>query len=185
MSTLSPWPSPWLLRFLPDLPRAGSALDVACGNGRHLRCLRGHGLEVTGIDRDLGGVADLIDTQGVTLIDADLEIGAPWPVAGRVFDVVIVTNYLWRPLFPELIASVAPGGWLIYETFARGHERYGRPTNPDFLLEAEELLTVTAGHLVPRAYEQADCLDQPTPAAPPRRALVQRLAARRENFAMM
>lgn len=111
------------------------------------------GCTVTGIDRDLSGVRDLAGTPLITLIEADLEAGAPLPVSGRTFDAVIVTNYLWRPILPEIVATVAPSGLLIYETFARGNERYGRPSNPDFLLNPNELLETVRGRLIVIAYE--------------------------------
>jgi len=140
-------------------------LDVACGSGRHLRWLAEQGFRVTGIDRDAEALAALHST-GRTLV-ADIE-NAPWPLAGERFDAVVVTNYLWRPLWPVLLASLAAGGVLTYETFAVGNEAFGKPSNPDFLLRAGELLEACQGlHVV--AYEDG-VLD-----APPRR--VQRIAA--------
>jgi SAM-dependent methyltransferase len=136
--------SSWVARFAPALPD-GPVLDVACGGGRHLRHFRDQGRPVVGIDRDLAGVADLAGSDRVELIQADLEGGAPWPLGDRRFAGVVVANYLWRPLFPALVAAVAPGGWLLYETFAQGNERFGRPRNPDFLLAPGELLGAVAG----------------------------------------
>ena len=138
---LSPPPSPWLLRW-PQAMRAGaSALDVACGSGRHLRHLAARGMAVTGIDRDTEATAALMGI--AEIIHADIE-GAPWPLGGRQFDLVLVSNYLWRSLLPTITAAVAPGGWLIYETFALGQHTIGRPARPDFLLAPGELLTACA-----------------------------------------
>ena len=154
-------PSPWVRRFLPGVRPGGSVLDVATGRGRHLRLALEHGFAVTGIDRDLSGVDDLRDKPGVELIETDLEDGRPFPLAGRTFDGVIVTNYLWRPILPAIVAAVAPGGLLIYETFAAGQERYGRPNNPEFLLRSGELIEAVRPRLVPIAYEHVT-LSEPT-----------------------
>lgn len=138
-------PSPWLLRWAHVLPTAGRALDLACGSGRHVLWLAARGLAVTGVDRDalaLSGLADL--GPAVERIEADIEAG-PWPLAGRLFDTVLVTNYLWRPLLPHIAASLAPGGVLVYETFADGHQHVGRPSRPDFLLQRGELLRAFEG----------------------------------------
>ena len=129
----------------PILAPGSTVLDVAAGGGRHTRLFAELGHAVTAVDRDVTRLVGLEST-GVEVMQADLE-GAPWPFPGREFDVVVVTNYLWRPLLPTLIASVAPGGHLLYETFAVGHERYGRPRNPDFLLRPRELLTAIRGEL--------------------------------------
>jgi SAM-dependent methyltransferase len=114
-------------------------LDVACGAGRHLRYLASLGYAVVGVDRDEQALAALAGLRGTELRAADIEGGA-WPFSPEEFDGVVVTNYLHRPLFPHLVGALRPGGILIYETFARGNERYGRPSNPDFLLEPGELL---------------------------------------------
>lgn len=162
-------PSPWIQRWTHLLPPQASVLDLACGPGRHLRWLQARGHRVTGVDRDAQALAGL---QGLgELLCADIENG-PWPLPGRRFDAVLVTNYLWRPLWPALLDSVAPGGLLLYETFARGNEAFGKPSRPDFLLAPGELLQVCAGwHVV--AYEQG-LLDQPDRA-------VQRIAALRPD----
>lgn len=146
-------PSDWVRRHLPGVAPGGSVLDVACGRGRHLCLAHALGHVVTGVDRTLDGVAHLAGKPGIELVAADLEGGGPWPFAGRTFDAVVVTNYLWRPLFPALRATVSRTGLLIYETFARGHERHGSPRNPDFLLRPGELLAAVAPDLVPVAYE--------------------------------
>ena len=143
-------------------------LDVACGSGRHVRWLAAAGFAVTGVDRDEAAVAPL---RGLAeIIVADLE-GAPWPLAERSFDGIVVTNYLWRPLWPKLLAALAEGGVLIYETFAHGQQHIGRPARPEFLLEHGELLRACAGLRVV-AFE--DGFD----AAGPR--CVQRIVAVRE-----
>ena len=139
--------SDWVLRWAQAWrDRDGvTALDLACGSGRHLRLLVGEGATVTGVDRDEAALATLAGlSDRVELIQADLEQG-PWPLADRVFDVVLVTNYLWRPLLPRVVAAVAPGGWLIYETFTDGQQTVGRPARPDFLLRPGELLAAVEG----------------------------------------
>jgi SAM-dependent methyltransferase len=160
-------PSPWLERWATLLPATGTALDLACGAGRHLRWLADRGLRPTGIDRDAAALAACGDVAGAELIAADVENG-PWPCPGRRFDVVVVTNYLWRPLWPAILASLAPGGVLLYETFADGNQTVGKPSRPDFLLQPGELLRHCAG-LTVVGYEHG-FLD-----APPR--FVQRVAA--------
>ena len=162
-------PSPWVVRFAPRIPK-GPVLDLACGGGRHLRWLLDQGREVVGLDRDLAGVADL--GRRAELIQADLESGGPWPLGARRFAGVIVTNYLWRPLMPQIVDSIAAGGALIYETFALGNERYGKPSNPDFLLKPGELLDAVRGRLAVIAYEHLT-VEEPRPA------VIQRIAAMR------
>jgi SAM-dependent methyltransferase len=135
-------PSEWIGRWAHLVPPGGSVLDVACGGGRHMRFFAARGHAVTGVDRDEEAIGSL---QGVgDAIHADIENG-PWPFEGRTFDAVVVTNYLWRPLFPSILASVAPGGVLLYETFAAGNETVGKPSRPDFLLRPGELLRVCEG----------------------------------------
>jgi SAM-dependent methyltransferase len=143
-------------------------LDLACGRGRHTRLFLARGHPVTAIDRDLSGIADLAGAPGgapgLEALEADLEDGGPFPLAGRRFAGVVVTNYRYPPLFPALVAAVAPGGVLIYETFARGNEHFGRPRNPDHLAKPGELLEAVRGKLRVVAYE--DLIDQtPKPAA--------------------
>jgi SAM-dependent methyltransferase len=158
-------PSVWVTRWSRLIAPGGSVLDVACGSGRHLRWLAAQGFAVTGIDRDTEALAPL-GAHGRMLV-ADLENG-PWPLPGERFDAVIVSNYLWRSLWPFLLASLAEDGVLIYETFALGNEAFGKPSNPDFLLRPGELFEACRGlHVV--AYEDG-LLD-----APMRR--VQRIAA--------
>ena len=170
----SPAPSAWVERFAARVPAGGAVLDLACGSGRHTRLFlaRGHG--VVALDRDISGLADLAGTPGLESIEADLEDGRPFPLAGRGFAGIVVANYLHRPLFPDLIGALAPGGVLIYETFARGNERFGKPSNPDFLLEPGELLEAVRGRLRVIAYEDL-VVERPRPAA------VQRLCALRDE----
>ena len=135
-------PSDWVLRWAALLPDRSSVLDLACGSGRHLRWLAGRGHRVTGVDRDAAAVAPLQEM--AEIIVADIE-GGPWPLAGRRFDGVVVTNYLWRPLLPTIVDSVAPGGMLVYETFADGQQSVGRPSRAEFLLQPGELLSACTG----------------------------------------
>lgn len=155
-------PSDWVCRFAGDVP-AGPVLDLACGGGRHGRLFRARGHPVTLVDRDLSGVRDLVGLDGVEALQADLEDGGPFPLAERGFAGVVVTNYLHRPLLPVLTAAVASGGMLLYETFAQGQERLGRPTNPDFLLKPGELLEAVRGTLTVVAYEDRT-VHRPDPA---------------------
>ena len=129
--------SPWVLRWSHLVPVNAEVLDVACGRGRHVRWFAQRGCRVTAVDRDTGAVEALRAIAQVVV--ADIERAA-WPLPGRRFDGVICTNYLWRPLLPTLIESVADGGVLICETFAVGNETVGKPSNPDFLLRRAELL---------------------------------------------
>ncbi|MCB4364893.1 class I SAM-dependent methyltransferase [Hydrogenophaga taeniospiralis] len=139
-------PSAWVQRWSHLVPVAGSVLDVACGHGRHLRWLAGRGHPVTGVDRSAEAI-EAVSGLG-RAVQADIENG-PWPFADETFDAVVVTNYLWRPLLAQIVSSVAPGGVLIYETFAQGNETVGKPSRPDFLLRPGELLQATTGlHVV-------------------------------------
>ena len=159
-------PSPWIVRWAGAIRPGGTVLDLACGSGRHVRYLAARGLRVTAVDRDRDALA-LSRGVAAELIEADLEAG-PWPLPGRRFDAVVVTNYLWRPLLPAVVDSIAEDGLLLYETFALDQQRFGRPTNPDFLLRPGELLSAAHGlHVI--AYEDGVL------ASPERR--VQRLAA--------
>lgn len=163
-------PSPWVLRFSSLIPARGHVLDLACGSGRHARFFALAGHAVDAVDIDLSGLRQM--PVGVHPLQADIE-GMPWPYPNKKFSGVIVTNYLHRPLMPALIASIASGGALIYETFAAGNEKYGRPARADFLLQSGELLDAVRGHLQVIAYENI-YVDSPKPA------MVQRIAAVRE-----
>ena len=137
-------PSPWVARWAP-LVKRGPVLDVASGSGRHSRIFTG--LEVIAVDRDVQSIP------GVRFVQADLEDGSPWPFAGQRFGGIVVTNYLHRPLLPVLAQSLAEHGVLIYETFMLGNEKFGKPSNPDFLLRPGELLQAFA-ELAVVAFEQ-------------------------------
>ena len=132
-------PSPWIQRWSHLLSPGCTALDIACGGGRHMQWLAAQGHAVLGVDRSAEALA-LAQAYGQTL-QADIENG-PWPLAGQTFGAVVVTNYLWRALWPQITASVAPSGVLLYETFAHGNETVGKPSRPDFLLRPGELLQV-------------------------------------------
>ena len=161
--------SPWVGRFADLVPAAGAVVDVAAGAGRHTRFFLGRGHPVVAVDRDVSALDDLRGDTRLTIVEADLEDGS-WPMGERRFAGVVVTNYLHRPLLPILVAAVAAGGCLIYETFAIGNERFGRPSNPDFLLRPGELLEAVRGRLQVVAYENLEISE-------PRLAVVQRIAA--------
>ena len=146
----APAPSPWIQRWSHLLAPGCSVLDVACGSGRHLHWFAERGHPVCGVDRDIAAATQTLASRA-ELLQADIENG-PWPFNARRFGAVIVTNYLWRPLLPTLLQSLAPGGLLLYETFAMGNEQYGRPAKPEFLLQPGELLRICAGFQVV-AYE--------------------------------
>jgi SAM-dependent methyltransferase len=153
------------------LPKGAKVLDLAAGGGRHARYFNDLGCHATAVDRDVSALQDLAGL-GIEIVAADLEDGSPWPLADRQFDGLIVANYLHRPLFPHLAAALAPGGVLIYETFGRGNERFGRPSNPNFLLRPGELLEFAAAHgLQVLAYACGE-------VAEPKPAIVQRIVAR-------
>jgi SAM-dependent methyltransferase len=189
-------PSGWIERWTPLLAPGSSVLDVACGSGRNARWLARAGHRVTAVDRDAEALAVVsleASEPGIVLhtLLADLE-GAPWPLPGVRFDAVVVTNYLWRPLMPALLDAVAPGGLLLYETFALGQAALGRPRNPDFLLRPNELIDLLRAPppTLPPGATTGDASLQPwhivafeegrvpgSGAAPPRE--VQRIVARR------
>lgn len=161
--------SSWVRRWSHLAPAGTPVLDVACGMGRHLRWFAALGHPVTGVDRSSEAV------QAAAAVGeafcADIENDS-WPLTGRQFGAVVVTNYLWRPLLPAILACTAPGGVLIYETFAHGNETVGKPARPDFLLQPGELLSACAGLRVV-AYEDG-YLDAPE-------RFVQRIAAVRPH----
>jgi len=137
-------PAAWLVQHSELLPRTGSALDVACGRGRHALWLAERGLTTLALDRDADAVRELNDLARDRRLPLSAEVrdleGHPRPFLGASFDVIVVVHYLHRPLFPALVAALAPRGVLVYETFTRAQAARGKPTNPDFLLEPGELL---------------------------------------------
>ena len=153
--------SDWVIEHAQRIRNNGTVLDLAAGRGRHSRFLLSTGHAVVAVDRDVDGLADLADNPKLEVVEADLE-NAPWPLEGRIFDGVVVTNYLWRPLLPKIRSALAPGGVLIYETFGLGNEKYGRPSNPDFLLQEGELPRVFSDFDIV-AYEHG-YVDTPKPA---------------------
>ena len=164
-------PSAWVQRFAPLIRGGGRVLDIAAGGGRHTRLLMDMGLSVTAVDRDIEHLRTLAGAN-CDAREIDLEIGDPADVMRRLggdYDGIVVTNYLYRPLFGPIEAALAAGGVLICETFAAGNERLGRPRNPDFLLRPGELLAAFAG-LTVVAFEQGE-------VASPRRAVIQQISA--------
>ena len=153
-------PSGWVVKWAPHVTR-GPVLDVACGGGRHARFFQKLGFDVVAVDREA------VSIEKVTFVKANLEDGNPWPFGGRHFGAIVVTNYLYRPLFPDLLESLDDGGVLIYETFMAGNERFGKPSNPDFLLRPGELREAFKG-LQELGFEEGE-FDSP------KRAMLQRI----------
>ena len=150
------------MRWAPLVAR-GPVLDVASGAGRHSRVFLQRNLPVVAVDRDAQSIA------GVRFVQADLEDGSPWPFGTERFGAIVVTNYLHRPLLPILKGALAEGGVLIYETFMIGNERFGRPSNPAFLLKRGELREAFASLRV-AAFEEGE-------VARPKPAVTQRICA--------
>jgi SAM-dependent methyltransferase len=168
-------PSSWIARHAHLIPKPGPVLDLAAGRGRHTRYFKGLGYKVVAVDRDISGLADLAGDAQILVIAADLEGGNPWPLGERRFAGIVVTNYLHRPLFTAIARALQPGGVLIYETFGLGNERFGKPSNPDFLLQPGELLGFAeAEGLVVRAYHCGEVQE-------PRAAVLQRFVAARTD----
>jgi SAM-dependent methyltransferase len=161
-------PSPWIVRFAPLVAPGARVLDLAAGHGRHALFFAQRGARVVAVDRDAAALATLA-AHGVETRVADLEQAA-WPFAGERFDAIVVVHYLHRALFPHLLAALAGDGALLYETFAHGNAAYGKPSNPAFLLQPGELLSLTRERLTVVAFEQG----RVDGAAP---AVIQRLAA--------
>jgi SAM-dependent methyltransferase len=156
-------PSQWVVRWAPLIER-GPVLDVACGAGRHAILFAERGFEVLAVDK-----SDQALPGAIHFVKANLEDGSPWPFANQRFAGIVVTNYLYRPLLRTLMESLDEGGVLIYETFMVGNERYGKPSNPDFLLRPGELLEAF-GALAVAAFEQGT-------AERPKKAVIQRICA--------
>ena len=155
-------PSEWVKRWAP-LVAGGTVLDLACGAGRHAKLFLARKLEVVAVDREAREIP------GARFIRTDLEDGSLWPLPGEQFEGIVVTNYLHRPLFPRILESLKPGGVLIYETFMLGNERFGKPSNPAFLLRPGELLEAFKG-LVVQGHEEGEVKG-------PKPAMIQRLCA--------
>lgn len=164
-------PSSWVTRFSSLIVPGGTVLDLAAGGGRHARYLANQGYQVEAVDRDEAALASLEGVPGITTRKADLEAQG-WPYFGRAFDAVVVTNYLYRPLMPQILSLLDQGGVLIYETFMVGNERLGKPENPAYLLRKGELLEVVKGRLQVVAFEQGR-------VEVPRPAMIQRICATR------
>ncbi len=161
---------PWIVQWADLVAPDAVVLDLAAGRGRHTFFFAERGNKVLAVDRD---TSRLPAHANIEPLIADLEDGSPWPLTGRRFGAAVVTNYLHRPLLPALVESLERGGLLVYETFAAGNERFGKPSNPAFLLRPGELLDAVHGKLRVLAYEDL-VVEEPRPAA------VQRICARRE-----
>lgn len=169
-------PSPWVRRFTSLIVSGGQVLDVACGTGRHARLLAQLGYRVEAVDRDPRALEQLTDEPAINTRVADLESDA-WPYPAGSFDGVTVTNYLHRPLFPALLQALRPNGVLIYETFMVGNERFGKPSNPEFLLRPNELFDRLNNCLAVVAFEQG-LVEAPKPACVQRICAVSAAAGR-------
>nr|WP_315219224.1 class I SAM-dependent methyltransferase [uncultured Duganella sp.] len=167
--------SPWVRRYAPLIP-GGDVLDLACGNGRHTRHLASLGHSVVAVDRDPDALA-LAAGHDITTSNIDLEeAGAAWPFGPARFAGIVVTNYLHRPLTAAMIASLAPDGVLIYETFADGNAQFGKPSNPDFLLNPGELLDWARDNGLRVVAFEDGVVDAP------KTAMVQRICAVKPDF---
>lgn len=164
-------PSAWIERFAPLIADGGRALDLACGAGRHTALLLAQGLRVDALDRNVSGLDDLRTNAKLTVVETDLEAGGKLPFPATAYDGIVVANYLYRALLPTLTSMLSPGGVLIYETFALGNERFGKPSNPNYLLKPGELLAAFGAPLRVLAYEDLT-VETPYPAA------VQRICVR-------
>jgi SAM-dependent methyltransferase len=164
-------PSPWILAWAEIIPAGGRVLDLACGSGRHAYWLASQGWSVLAVDRDAQALEALAGVAAVECRQLDLETSA-WPLGGERFEGIVVTNYLHRPLWPHLLQALEPRGVLLYETFAQGNARFGRPSKPEFLLAPGELLRRVSDTLHVVAYEDR-FVEFPKPA------MVQRICAAR------
>ncbi len=163
-------PSKWIVEHAPLIRKGGKVLDLACGSGRHAIWLAGQGYQVDAVDRDAQAVAGMQAMPNINVCISDIETGS-WPAADQrysgvyhgIYDGIVVSRYLFRPLLNTLAAMLKPDGVLIYETFMLGNEEYGRPSNPDYLLQPDELKSVYAPLLKIHAFEQGK-VDDPVPA---------------------
>jgi SAM-dependent methyltransferase len=167
--------SPWVRRYAPLIP-GGEVLDLACGSGRHSRHLAALGHAVVAVDRDNEALAAAAGPE-ITTTEIDLEQeGAAWPFGPERFAGIVVTNYLHRPLIADMLASLAPNGVLLYETFADGNAQFGKPSNPAFLLQPGELLEWARTHGLRVVAFEDGVTDTP------KAAMVQRLCAVKPDF---
>ncbi len=162
--------SDWVRKYIPLIPPKKLVLDLACGGGRNTRFLLDNGYMVVALDKDIAGLADISDNPNLKRYKYDLETGAKFPFYQREFAGIVITNYLYRPLFADLIDALALGGVLIYQTFMIGNEAYGRPSNPNFLLNKNELKNTFAKMLDVVAFEEG-YIENPEPA------VIQRICA--------
>lgn len=161
--------SAWVSRYAPLISDSGPVLDLACGSGRHSGLLASMGHSVLAVDQNIP-TAEIFNSSFIEFLQMDLE-GETWPLEGRTFSAIVVTNYLYRPYLDRLPQMLLDGGILIYETFAQGNAQFGKPSNPDFLLNPGELLVLAAQYdLRVLGYEDIR-LEEPKPA------MVQRICA--------
>ena len=149
--------SPWVAKYAPLAPKGAPVLDIASGGGRHSRVFLDRGYKVTAIDKNTSALTELPNQENLAILEFDMEtaaspFSAKGPLSGQQFGTIVVVNYLYRPLFPDLIKALAPGGLFIYETFALGNEAFARPRNPDHLLKSGELLELVSPHMQIVAY---------------------------------
>lgn len=164
-----PQPSPWVVCHAKRIPAGGQVLDLACGSGRHTRWLHELGYPVFAADINLDGLTDLLGHPGIELLETDLEQNS-WPFEEARFAGIVVTNYLYRPHIARLAGCLIASGVLIYESFAAGNEEYGKPSNPNYLLQPGELLEIFTSSLQVIAFEQG-LVNEPNPK------VVQRICA--------
>ena len=162
--------SAWVRRYYSQIPKNGFILDLAGGAGRHARFLARKGFKLLLVDNQIEKAKDLQNVEGIKLMEYDVENGNPLPFSASSFQGIVVTNYLYRPIFPQLLCLLDDGGVLIYETFAVGHEKYGRPTNPDYLLKSGELIKLVGSKMRIIEYQER-LITQPA------KAYVQRIVA--------
>ncbi len=164
-----PTPSVWVTKCSKLLRPSSTVLDLACGSGRHAHYLASRGHDVTALDKSPEALSKISSSIGIHTYEFDLEVGA-WPFSERKFDAIVVTNYLYRPIIQNIVNTLSPSGILIYETFMVGNERFGRPSNPDFLLRPNELIDETHKKLQILLYEAGRVSD-------PKPSLIQRICA--------
>ena len=170
-------PSTWIMQQAKSWPDQAELLDFASGHGRHSCALSDAfpgRFDILATDHNHEALKELIaQCPCVETLHTDLEDSNSWPFKDHNFDVVLVTNYLFRPRLGALFKLIRKGGFLAYETFADGNATYGRPSNPNFLLNDGELLARLPDDFTVLDYFHGK-IDQPQPA------IIQRLAARRQ-----